>query len=842
MQSIDISGFNSGAQKKNKKPFLLVDDAFQELQNAYVWREELKKREGLQFVGRFRRIFTAGSIGNSAVSIWSFNIYSTYIPAVAAEATAQIEPGSVIITIGVITFTDQGNGLLTSVTPGNSGFINYITGVVTLTHTAGAGVASTASFNYFPVLPSMGIWVREKAGINDEETIWFDTKYAYKIVAGNFQEFLSPSVTWDGTDSDFFWATNYNGSDSSQRLFFTTNFKVSAGSPMRYTDATTWTTFQPIVAATLPDPTLLFTARILIPYYGRLLALNTYEGTVIGTAQNFFARCRFSQIGSPIQADAWRSDIFGKGGFIDAPTNEEIISATFYKNTLIVQFERSTWRLQYIGEYGIPFIWERISSDFGSESTFSTVLFDNGVLAVADKAIVGATGGDVKRIDLDIPDTVYDFLNSNEGTKRVQGIRDFRKELVFWCYPDFNTLYNLQYFPNKTLVYNYRNNTYSFFRNTITCFGNFQYDTAITWDQLDVFWDNYEVKWDSINQSKMPLIVSGNQQGFAHFYGYPDVETVADSTIDAIDQESLSVTAVTVNAGVDVILTIKNHNLQNDEIIYVTGLNYVVTTSPATLGSTTLNNTIYMVQHVDVDNIRIFAWDQSTSEFYSNFSVTNVGTYMGGGVVALFPKTYVETKDFNPAKQAGQNILCNSIDFLFDATVPSPMNIQLKMNTTLTAQANLIVGNQNIEQSNSKTGYIQNVTLSNPCIITSANHGLLTNDEISAEQVGGTTQLNSNNYTVTFIDINTFSINVDSTAFTPYTTGGYWVQSNQQYYTLSAQYTWHRFFANAYGQYMSVILTHNDEQMAQLSTHQQNFVLNAMKIYFRAAGTNIFGK
>ena len=55
MQTIDISGFNSGAQKKNKKPFLLVDDAFQQLQNAYVWREEVKKREGMQFIGRFRR-------------------------------------------------------------------------------------------------------------------------------------------------------------------------------------------------------------------------------------------------------------------------------------------------------------------------------------------------------------------------------------------------------------------------------------------------------------------------------------------------------------------------------------------------------------------------------------------------------------------------------------------------------------------------------------------------------------------------------------------------------------------------------------------------------------------
>jgi len=927
MQSIDISGFNSGAQKKNKKPFLLVDDAFQELQNAYVWREEVKKREGMQFIGRFRRFFANESIGVSSASVWSFNIYSTLSTPIVPEPTAEIAPGTITIFInpttttgaitgytrasdgeffapanglttgdtvtvsgvvivpdsgtdsanntwsniealansfkigidthswgiyasggtwikesGGISFTDNGMGLLISTTPGNSGWINYLTGDVTITHTAGAGLASIITFGYYPTLPAMGIWVREIAGINDEETIWFDTKYAYKVVGGNYQEFLTPSVTWDSTDSDFFWATNYSGSDSAQRLFFETNFKLSAGSPMRYTDGSTWTTFQPVVALSPPNPTYLFTSRILIPYYGRLLALNTWEGTTIANARNFFSRCRFSQIGSPTQTDAWQSDIFGKGGFIDAPTNEEIVSATFFKNTLIVQFERSTWRLQYVGEYGIPFLWERISSDFGSESTFSPVLFDSGVLAVADKAIVASSGGDVKRIDLDIPDIVYDFLNDSDGPKRVQGIRDFKKELVYWCYPEFSTLYSGQYFPNKTVLYNYRNNTYAFFRNNVTCYGNFQYQVNITWDRLDVFWDSDQVGWDDVGQSKLPLIVSGNQQGFGHFYGYPDVETLADSSIDALDQESLSITAVIVTPNVDVVLTIKNHNLQSDEIIYVTGLNYIVTTSPATLGSTTLNDQIYMIQYVDINNVRLFAWDQTTKQFYSNFTVTTTGTYVGGGLVALFPRPYIETKDFNPAKQVGQNILSNSIDFLFDATVPSPMNIKLKMNTTLAAQANILVGNQNIEQSNSKNGYIQNVTLSNPCVISSQNHGLLNGDEINPEQVGGTTQLNSNEYIVAFIDVNTFSINVDSSGFTAYTQGGYWVQSKQQFYTLSAQYAWHRFFANAYGQYMSVIITNSDEQMSQLSTHQQNFVLNAMKIYFRAAGTNIFGK
>lgn len=844
LQSIDIVGFQHGAQKKNKKPFLLVDDAFTQLENAYVWREEVKKREGLQLIGRFRRVFETASIGNSGASVWNINtLYTTYIPPITAEGTAEIEPGSVIITIQAgpdIVFTDQGNGLLTSPTPGNSGYIDYVTGNVFLTHTAGAGVATTASFAYFPGLPAMGIIVREIAGVNDEQTMWFDTKYCYIHTGSDFQEFLpAAAVTWDGTNSDFFWGTNYRGSDAQTRLFFVTNFVISTGSPMRYTEGTTWTTFAPAITST----EFLFSARILIPYYGRLLAMNTWEGTTVATSANFFNRCRFSQIGSPIQADAWRSDQFGKGGFIDAPVNEEIVNATFYKNTLIVFFERSTWRLQYLGEYGLPFIWERISSDYGSESTFSPVLFDNGVLAVGDKAIVGSSGGDVQRIDLDIPDTVYDFRNNEGGKKRVHGIRDFKNELVYWCYPSYPDiqLEETQFYPNKSLLYNYRNNTYAFFRNTVTCFGYFQYPVGISWDRLDVFWDNPNISWSTPVQPEMPLIASGNQQGFAHFYGYPDAETGADSTIDALDQESLSVTAVTV--GATVTLEIIDHNLSNNEFIYLTELNYVVTTSPATAGSTTLNDQIYMTFVVDKDNIILFKWDIETQEAYSDFTVTNVGTYVGGGLVALFPRMRIETKDFNPMRNGpGFNIKTSYIDFLFDASSPSPVSVNLMMNTTSEATGNLLIGNKSVESANSKAGYIISASQTNPCVIGSKNHGLLNGAIISFQQIGGMTELNGNQYTVTFISTDTFSINVDATAFTTYTQGGYWEQDNQEYFTLSAEYAWHRFFSTCFGQYLRLVLTYDNDQMSQLSTHQQNFVLNAMKIWYRSGGKNIFGK
>lgn len=846
LQSIDIFGFKSGAQKKNKKPFLFVDDAFQELQNAYCFRDEIKKREGLRLVGRLRRnlgpllILVALDGSGSGEQF----LITAFVPA-AEFPTASIVPGSINVTDGTNTFKDPlANGIIVG-TPSGSGTINYISGRLGLTGGL-AGNPVNGSFSYYPGLPGMGIETREIIGINDEETIWFDTTYAYKNVGGNFQEYPG-TVTWNSSNSDFFWSTNYRGSTPQARLFFVTNFKLDNGSPMRYTDGSTWTDFAPAVSSTQ----FLFSGRILIPYYGRLLALNCWEGVDRASSVNIFNRCRFSQIGNPIESTlpspaidlAWRSDLFGRGGFVDAPTNEEITSAIFFKNTLIVTFERSTWRLQYLGEYGLPFIWERISSDFGSESTFSTVLFDTGVLAVGDKAIVVSNGGNVERIDMDIPDQVYQFKNANNGTKRVQGIRDFKKEVVYWCYPDYpdeQVALGAQFYPNKTLLYNYRNNTFAFFRNNVTCFGNFQYQFDVSWDDLQVFWDDYSILWSGPDQVKMPLIVSLNQHGYAHFYGYNDISTSSNSTINANDQESLFIKDVI--AGATVQLTIPDHNLLNDEFIYVTNLIYVNVT---VAGSTTLNDKIYQISVIDKDTIQLFYWDVHENELVEDFIYTNVGTYFGGGSIALFPKLYIETKDFSPLKQQlGQNIKTSYIDFLFDASTPSPINVLMKMNTTLMAQGNIDIGNNNIETANGKTGYITNITQDSMTFlitVTSPNHGLLTGNEISLQDVNGMTQINGTLYTITFIDINTFSI-AETSLFSAYTFGGFWTQQLQEYYTLSAEYAWHRFFSSCYGQFLSLILTYDDNQMSQISTHRQNFVLNALKIFYRPGGSNIFGK
>lgn len=73
---------------------------------------------------------------------------------------------------------------------------------------------------------------------------------------------------------------------------------------------------------------------------------------------------------------------------------------------------------------------------------------------------------------------------------------------------------------------------------------------------------------------------------------------------------------------------------------------------------------------------------------------------------------------------------------------------------------------------------ITGASQANPCVITITSHGFSTGDEIFISGVAGMSELNGRYYKVTYISANTFSItdlynaNINSTAFTAYSSGG----------------------------------------------------------------------
>lgn len=832
-----IGGYPDGGLMTDRKPLLLPNQAYTNLQNAYVWRERTKKRDGSPLVGRLQRLIT---LTGQALTGGSINL----ITAFGLEPTASIVPGSINITGGTdgTNYTDPNeNGILKATGgTGTGGTINYATGVLTII--GGGGETLTGQFLYYPGLPVMGILKNDINTLDIDQAILFDTKYAYIYSAGGFQQ-LGTAV-WSGTNTNFFWASNYQGANPSIRNFYVTNYNITLGlaapyDPIRYFNGSMWVDLQPIIADNPPSAarSLLYQALILIPYYGRLLALNTWEGTTAGGpagATNFFARCRFSEIGDPTALNAWRHDMFGLGGFLDAPTNEAIVSAAFFRNTLIVFFEQSTWQLRYIGEYGLPFIFERISSDFGSASTYSPIIFDDGVMTISNRGAIQAGASGLIRLDEQIPETIFSFAIQNQAPNFVHGVRDFEKEVVYWNYIDDSTMQTTQSFPNTVLLYNYRNKTWAQFRDSITCFGLAQFQFGITWDSTDVFWEDTGVTWDNADSKNYTTYVSaGNQQGFVFIYENQNAATTFPSL--TMFAPSLYIAAIANTATVTQ-FTVPSHNLANGEIIYITDTLW----SGANPG---INNVIYNVTVVDANTISLGLWNGNN---YDAQLFVLASTYMGGGYIALFPKMNIVGKDFNPYQANGKQFKLSYIDFQMDQNQNIPIlpavTIQLFINAYLGLQANLSITNSNQELLNSclLTGFITNATQANPCQITSPNHSLISGTLIYISNIKGMTQLNSNQYTINVVDANNFTLNVDSTGFTAFTIGstGIWnaMPTDGQVYQSGSEYAWFRFYSTQFGQYLRVAITYDDTLMNQLSTHQASMELNAMNFWFREGG------
>lgn len=573
---LKITGMSSGLVQEREN-FLLPDDAYPVLVNAYVWRERLLRKKGVQLLGRLRRaIGTTNGAGNVVINI-------TPTPIRSARST---------FLIGTNVFQDQGSASpVTMRTNGpGSAILNRNTGVLTIT-----GSTPNTTVWYYPGLPVMGIRLKEQSDTSNNETVFFDQNYAYVYDSStnNFKEFIS-GTTWNASGKDvnsvdFFWSTNWwvsqtNIPGTANPLFTTTNIKLfwvtnntgfSAGNsdPIRITDGTTWVPFFPSVWSQINATDYLVNCLAMLPFRGRLLMFNTWEGVSAAQALNYSNRIRWSTIGNPFipysnvspATGSWRDNIRGQGGFLDIPTSEDIISVGFVRDNLVIYCERSTWQLRYTGRSIAPFQIEKVNSELGCESTFSAVQFDTSLVGIGDKGIVECDSYKSERIDIKIPDFVFGFSTSNSGTSRVHGIRDFITRLAYWTVPlneyyDPNVSSSSQIFPNVRLLYNYENDSWATFTDTLTTLGTFQILQSRNWLNTPLPWRKLNFPWIN-KEGGDPEIVGGNHQGF--------IEYLNKTTNNDV---SLIVSDITRASPNPTIITSPNHNLTTGTIISISGI------------------------------------------------------------------------------------------------------------------------------------------------------------------------------------------------------------------------------------------------------------------------------
>ena len=435
---------NSGL-KTDVKPWLIPDEAFSEINNAYVFRGRVRKRFGSRWLGndslvsRLRidiGVITAGTLSGNVRTI----IADIGMPTSIGQS---FSIGDVVFTVYNPAGGDQ--QMLRSDNSIAPATYNLTTSAFNIT---GVALPDNTDVFFYPSLPVMGLLTYEQNSINDEFVIAFDTRYAYQYIGGWTRLNNLPAASiWTGDNSEFFWATTWSGSNASDKVFFVTNFNIPDG--IRYFFANTWNFFNYYFSAGIDSPidttdgiggaagivpgasgaigqtfvigntlfavvvangalavtslttaaavgtgtfdiatgaytfvgaqinspvyysngNLINTARIIVPFKNRLLLFNTVEAGI-----SYPNRCRYSQIGSPLSPSAWFQDYPGKGNFIDASTTEAIITVEFVKDRLIVFFERSTWELVYTGNQVQPFVFQKINTELGAESTLCRLI------------------------------------------------------------------------------------------------------------------------------------------------------------------------------------------------------------------------------------------------------------------------------------------------------------------------------------------------------------------------------------------------------------------------------------------------------------------------------------
>lgn len=404
-------------------------------------------------------------------------------------------------------------------------------------------------------------------------------------------------------------------------------------------------------------------ARIIVPFKDRLL----FFGPVVQTSssQPFYLQDTviYSQNGTPYYTQSFSGNIFaqtnpisilvppnqtatasaywcdqtGFGGFLTAGVAQPITSVGINEDVLIVGFSNFQSRLIYSGDDILPFNFFSVNSELGTSSTFSTIVMDKSVLTKGNRGIIATSQTNSQRIDLEIPDQVFEFALNNNGAERTTAQRDFINEWCYLTYPvdDAGSADGNPYiFPTQTLQYNYRDDSWAIFNESYTTYGTIKPSSAPSWLTIIVnSWNAWTSPWNAgATNALQPIVIGGNQQGFVMFR---ETDYVSEGT-------SLSIMNIVGST-----VTSPNHSLNENDFIMISDV-------LGTLGTQV--------------NGKIFQVNTTTTNTFDLDPNLDPGTYLGGGLITRFYIPEIQTKQFPLGWELSKKTRIGPQQYLFTTT------------------------------------------------------------------------------------------------------------------------------------------------------------------------------
>lgn len=402
-------------------------------------------------------------------------------------------------------------------------------------------------------------------------------------------------------------------------------------------------------------------AQAIVPFKDRLLFFSPWIQTSTGAAIQLQDTVIWSWNGTPyynqlvpnnetFDSTAWYVDAGGRGGFLSAGIAQPIVTINNNEDVLLVGFANRQTRFVYSGNDFDPFRFYSINSELGSSGTFTGVTLDQGGITVGTYGIAITNQVSTKRIDPSIPDEIFQLRATDNGVQRANAARDFFREWIYFAYPVNSSQWK---WPTRTLMYNYKDNTWANFYENFTAHGNFRKITAYTWATLPFrSWATWRESWNSGSTSaQFPNIIAGNPQGFVVIKGQGTGE--APTGHIAAVSNSASPVGNTQITSID-------HCVEEGDYLLILGC----------LGTTALNNQIgKVIQIVDKDN---FVLDIAFP----------AGTYLGLGTFTRLIQPLIQTRQFPVYWNEGRQVRLGVQKYLMDKTASGQvtLNIYLSQN------------------------------------------------------------------------------------------------------------------------------------------------------------------
>lgn len=450
-----VAPFRTGLDT-DQEPWLAPIDSFSTANNVHIHHGFIEKRSGFRFFAQ--TVPSANPVSITDISQDDPGEVTTGSP-------HGYSTGDLVYITGVTGMIELNN--LTFVIT-DTGATTFTIGVDTTSFGAYTGGGTVAVVDS-TVDRVMGIWrFIESSGA--QAILAFNTTRAnlYSGVTNSFVE-LDGSAIMDGDEYDYIWATNWQGSNLGNRLYFT-NGKAYDGTALngiRFYDGNgaTTTNFTPTSTA-LGGGRFLYGGKLIFAIKQRLVVLNTFENDGVATT-NFPQRARWCQAQGPSN---WNDITPGGGGFLDAPTGDQILSAQDLQDVIIVIFTNSVWTLRPVPDPALPYRWDKINDFRSCDGKMASVGYDREMRALGVRGITATDGVETRRIDTRIEDFVIDEINVDEFQK-VFCMRSYAKRRWWTLFSQASEEDRDNVENNKALIWDDESGAFTTYSINMNCLG-----------------------------------------------------------------------------------------------------------------------------------------------------------------------------------------------------------------------------------------------------------------------------------------------------------------------------------------------------------------------------------